>query len=85
LDDAITPLRSGPHPFDPLSLRERGNSMRPSSPLSEGRGGQGVKTTGCYGTTRNPAAAKWPSSVSASVIRRSAIPAKLTASVNEKS
>src|SRR5437016_3807830 len=34
-----------PHPFDPLSLRERGNSVRPSSPLSTSwRGGQGVRT-----------------------------------------
>src|SRR5437588_1936552 len=39
-----TPL--GPHPFDPLSLRERGNEVRPSFPLSTlWRGGQGVRTT----------------------------------------
>src|SRR6266566_6985107 len=34
----------GPHPFDPLSLRERGNSVRPSFPLStfveRGTGGE---------------------------------------------
>src|SRR3989440_8054129 len=30
-----------PHPFDPLSLRERGNDVRPP-PSPEGRGGQGV-------------------------------------------
>ncbi|HEY6158643.1 MAG TPA: response regulator, partial [Gemmatimonadales bacterium] len=30
-----------PHPFDPLSLRERGNSARPSFPLSQGERGTG--------------------------------------------
>src|ERR1051325_5062308 len=38
----VPPL--GPHPFDPLSLRERGNSVRPSFPLSpsveRGTGGE---------------------------------------------
>ena len=32
---------SDPHPFDPLSLWERGNSVRPSLPLSRGERGTG--------------------------------------------
>src|SRR5205807_2439040 len=39
-----------PHPFDPLSLRERGNSVRPSFPLSayaeRGTGGEDRSATG---------------------------------------
>src|SRR3989442_7841815 len=34
-------LRIGPHPFDPLSLRERGNSARESYPLSRRERGTG--------------------------------------------
>lgn len=40
---------------------------------------------GGYGSTRNPAPAKWRSSASASVIPRSVMTAKLTPSVSEKS
>src|SRR5438105_15850157 len=54
----LSPLRPGPQPFDPPSLRERGNSVRPSFPLSAWRrGGQGVRTTRAgqgVTTTRDP-------------------------------
>src|SRR5213596_3216899 len=45
----VYPSRTGPHPFDPLSLRERGDSVRPSFPLSRrerGTGGEDPESGG---------------------------------------
>src|SRR3989442_15422082 len=53
--DFFLTLRIGPHPFDPLSLRESGKSGRASYPLSRrerGTGGEDQREEGARGFGR---------------------------------